>query len=66
MLKTLVSVIFPLHSSVFHYRIERFVKFDVVLHHDISCIKIKKSGPSSGSLHGKKCILLSVLVAHHT
>ena len=26
----------------------------------ISYIKIKKSGPSSGSLHEKKCILLSV------
>ena len=28
----------------------------------ISYIKIKKSGPSSGSLHDKKCILLSVMV----
>ena len=27
----------------------------------ISYIKIKKSGPSSGSLHEKKCILLSVV-----
>ena len=27
----------------------------------ISYIKIKRSGPSSGSLHEKKCILLSVL-----
>ena len=27
----------------------------------ISNIKIKKSGPPSGSLHEKKCILLSVL-----
>ena len=30
----------------------------------ISYIKIKKSGPSSGSLHEKKCILLSVVVMH--
>ena len=34
--KTLVFVIFPLHSSVFHHRTERFVKFDAVLHHDIN------------------------------
>ena len=27
----------------------------------ISCIKMKKTGPSSGSLYEKKCILLSVL-----
>ena len=27
----------------------------------ISNIKIKRSGPSSGSLHEKKCIVLSVL-----
>ena len=39
--KTLVFVIFPLHSSVFHHRTERFVKFDGVLHHDIKeCIHI--------------------------
>ena len=33
--KTLVLFIFPLHSSVFHHRSERFVKFDAVLHHDL-------------------------------
>ena len=33
--KTLVLVIFPLHSSVFHYRTKYLVKFDDVLHHDI-------------------------------
>ena len=33
--KTLIFVIFLLHSSVFHYRIERFVKFDVVLHQNL-------------------------------
>ena len=35
--KTLVFVIFPLHSSIFHHRTERFVKFDTVLHHDTCC-----------------------------
>ena len=33
--KTLVFVIFPLHSSVFYHRTEQFVKFGAVLHHDI-------------------------------
>ena len=38
--KTLVFVIFPLHSSVFHHRTERFVKFDAVLHHDLESFTI--------------------------
>ena len=33
--RTWVLFIFALHSSVFHHRSERFVKFDAVLHHDI-------------------------------
>ena len=36
--KTLVFVIFPPHSSVFHHITERFVKFDAVLHHDLSIL----------------------------
>ena len=39
--KTLVLFIFPLHSSVFHHRSERFVKFDAVLHHDLSSQELK-------------------------
>ena len=29
-------IIFPLHSSVFHHRIDWFVKYDGVLHHDLT------------------------------
>ena len=40
--KTSVFVIFSLHSSVFHHRTERFVKFDAVLHHDIYICSVNK------------------------
>ena len=37
--KTLVLVIFPWHSSAFHHRTWGFVKFDGVLHHDLTWCK---------------------------